>query len=246
MSWRDDDVLSVLDTCCDDFTFPMLDNGYVYLAATRMSLYRSAQDWAMVIEVFGFSPRAGLPDTHVYTFASHVRRTRNAEQYVSQAAYDAHVKNNPHNESVFVFPIQPGGWQSAENCELLAEGQHSVHVRDTIVQVPALAAYAAHEITLGEPNAARVFELCRLLAATQRERVLATPQERRQCVPPELEQVLQLEEWHHPDVVTNERPSSSAFFRAMASILVGAETSTYRPSLPANTHWQHWPGGGSL
>jgi hypothetical protein len=63
-------ILSVLDRCCDAFTFPMLDNGYVYLAATRLSLYRTASDWAMVIEVFGYSPRAWLPDTHIYTFAS--------------------------------------------------------------------------------------------------------------------------------------------------------------------------------
>ena len=29
-------ILSVLDRCCDTYTFPMLDNGYVYLAATRL------------------------------------------------------------------------------------------------------------------------------------------------------------------------------------------------------------------
>src|SRR5690349_24690426 len=60
-----DRILSILDRCCDAFTFPMLDNGYVYLAATRLSLFRAAPDWAMVIEVFGFSPRSGLPDTHI-------------------------------------------------------------------------------------------------------------------------------------------------------------------------------------
>jgi hypothetical protein len=56
-------ILAVLDRSCNAFTFPMLDNEYVYLAATRLSLYRTAAVWAMVIEVFGFSPRAGLPDT---------------------------------------------------------------------------------------------------------------------------------------------------------------------------------------
>jgi len=35
-----EEILSILDDCCDAFTFPMLDNGYVYLAATRLSLYR--------------------------------------------------------------------------------------------------------------------------------------------------------------------------------------------------------------
>jgi hypothetical protein len=49
------EILRILDSCCDAYTFPMLDNGYVYLAATRLSLFRSPRDWAMVIEVFGFS-----------------------------------------------------------------------------------------------------------------------------------------------------------------------------------------------
>ena len=59
MAFDPEEILSILDRCCDAFTFPMLDNGYVYLAATQLSLYRSTMDWAVVIEVFGFSPRAG-------------------------------------------------------------------------------------------------------------------------------------------------------------------------------------------
>ncbi|MGI8904947.1 MAG: DUF7003 family protein [Candidatus Sumerlaeaceae bacterium] len=60
MTIDSDEILSVLDNCCDTFKFPMLDNGYVYLAATGLSLYRSTMNWAMVIEVFGFSP-SGMP-----------------------------------------------------------------------------------------------------------------------------------------------------------------------------------------
>jgi hypothetical protein len=57
MTFDPDAILSILDRCCDAFTFPMMDNGSIYLAAARLSLYRSRIDWAMVIEVFGFSPR---------------------------------------------------------------------------------------------------------------------------------------------------------------------------------------------
>jgi hypothetical protein len=59
LAWSTGEILAVLDGCFDSFTFPMLDNGYVYLAATRLSAYRSESDWAIAIEVFGFSPRAG-------------------------------------------------------------------------------------------------------------------------------------------------------------------------------------------
>jgi hypothetical protein len=43
MSGRSADILRVLDAGCESFTFPMLDNGYVYLAATRLSLFRSPE-----------------------------------------------------------------------------------------------------------------------------------------------------------------------------------------------------------
>ena len=92
----------------------MLDNGYVYLAQTRLSLYRSVTDWAMVIEVFGFSPRSGLPDTHIYTFASRLNNRDRPEQYVTQEAYQGCLANNPNNESRFVFPVDEGPWQDQE------------------------------------------------------------------------------------------------------------------------------------
>jgi len=93
MPFEADHILSVLDRCCDAFTFPMLDNGYVYLAATRLSLYRTPADWAMVIEVFGFSPRSGLPDTHIHTFASALYDRDAPEKYVNREAFDRYLAN---------------------------------------------------------------------------------------------------------------------------------------------------------
>src|SRR3954471_4215503 len=107
----------------------MVDNGYVYLAGTRLSLYRSAADWAMVIEVFGFSPRSGLPDTHIHTFASRHHARNPSERYASREAYENYLANNPHNESRLVYPIDEGTWQDAEDGELVAEDANEVVVR---------------------------------------------------------------------------------------------------------------------
>jgi hypothetical protein len=59
--FRTHPILRVLDDCASSFNFPVLDNGYVYLAASRLSAYAAPPDWALVIEIFGFSPRTGLP-----------------------------------------------------------------------------------------------------------------------------------------------------------------------------------------
>src|SRR5262245_2513440 len=114
-----DQILSILDRCSDACTFPMLDNGYVYLAATRLSLFRSPEDWAMVIEVFGFSPRSGLPDTSIYTFASTIDHRKSARDFVSQEAYERYLANNPNNAVHAVFPIDEGDWLEGE---LVARG----------------------------------------------------------------------------------------------------------------------------
>jgi hypothetical protein len=247
MTFEADRILSVLDRCCDAFTFPMLDNGYVYLAATRLSLYRTAIDWAMVIEVFGFAPRSGLPDTHIHTFASTLYRRDTPEQYKSPEAYDRYLANNQNNDSRFVYPIEGGDWQDAKNLEIVAEGARELVLRGQRRSIPSIDEYAQHGITVEDPPRVRVFELCRFLADAARSSVLATAQERHVSVLPDMREILQLEEWHHPNVVDNDdRPSGSETFRQLAQVLATGNLAFYCPSRPPNTHWRNWPQGGLL
>lgn len=246
MTFDSAEILSILDRCCDEFTFPMLDNGYVYLAATRLSLYRSPADWALVIEVFGFSPRTGLPDTSIQTFASRLHDRNRAEDYVNRQAYENYLANHPHNEFRSISPIDEGSWQDADNSELVAAEAREVMVRNQATPLPSEDEYARHEIELVDAPQVRVFELCRYLAATARDEVLATPAERRISILPEMEQILQLEEWHHPDLVEDERPSSNETFQQLARVLATGDVSLYQPTQPPNTHWRNWPEGGSL
>lgn len=242
-----EEILCILDRCCEAFTFPMLDNGYVYLAATRLSLYRSATDWAMAIEVFGFSPRAGLPDTTIHTFSSRLHDRDPRERYVSREAYEGYLANNPHNEYRSVFPVHEGPWQDAEEMEYVAPGADAVIVRNAAVALPSVAEYGRHGIELEQAPRVQVFELCRYLADIARERVLATAEERRVSVLPEMEQILQLDEWNHPNVVDDEeRPSGSEPFQQLARVLASGDARLYQPSQPPNTHWRNWPEGGGL
>ena len=52
-------ILDQLDGCAREFTFPILDNGYVYPVDQRMHVMRSETMWMIVIEVVGFNPWAG-------------------------------------------------------------------------------------------------------------------------------------------------------------------------------------------
>jgi hypothetical protein len=123
----------------------MLDNGYAYLAATRLSLYRSTTDWAMAIEVFGFSPRAGLPETTIQTFASRLHDRNPPERYVTRQAYESYLANHPHNEYRNIFPVREGPWQDPEDLEFLAPGANVIVVRDQSITLPSVADYAREQ-----------------------------------------------------------------------------------------------------
>ena len=74
---RSDKVLMQLDNCNSNFMFPFLDNGNVYLADTRMSVYANSSNWAIIIEVVGYNPRAWQTDGFdncLYCYGNHLTK----------------------------------------------------------------------------------------------------------------------------------------------------------------------------
>ena len=246
MAWRTDRILSVLDDCCENFTFPMLDNGYVYPAACRLSAFRSVEDWHLAIEVFGFSPRAGIPDINIYHFGSNIVRQKQLEDFVTPEAFDDYLKNNPNNESDFVYPISAGNWIDEELGETVVP-EMSVVVRGSAIPVPPRDEFERLGIELEDWSSVYVYELCRALASTHRNLVLASESELRKLVPHGLELVLRLDEWNHPDVVNpDQKTSGNETFQQVSAVLESGDPSMFQPGSEPNTHWSNWPEGGLL
>jgi hypothetical protein len=238
-------ILSVLDRCCDRYSFPMLDNGYFYLAATRLSLHRTAADWAMVFEVFGYSPRTGQPNLFIETFASTLCNRDVPEAYVNGEAFEKYLENNPNNELRAVYPIDGDDW--IDDQESVINDARVLLLRGQKFTIPSEDEYANRGFTLEEAPHVKVYKLCRFVADVARDSVLATAKERHLSVLPEMTQVLQLEDWNHPDVKkSDERPSGSETFQQLAQVLTTGNAAVYKPSLSPITHWRNWPEGGSL
>ena len=91
-----------------------------------------------------------------------------------------------------------------------------------------------------------MYELCRFLSETSRGEVLATLQERRVSVTPDQVQIMLLDFWCHPDLVSGELPSRTETFQQLACVLEDNDPRLNRPFEPSNTHWKNWPGGGAL
>lgn len=238
-----DEILETLDAASETYTFPMLDNGYVYLAATRLALFRSASEWAMVLEVFGFSPRAGSPDLNIVTFASKLHGRNPATDYVNADAYRGYLRGHPRDDSRSVFPIASDDWIDGE---LVSDEATGLVLRGSPFALPARHAYTTSGIELEDPERVHVYELCRYVAGVRRDQILASADEQRVSIGPGMQKLLQLDEWHHPDLVADERPSDVESFQQLAAVLASGDTSLYRPTEPPNTDWRNWPDGGTL
>jgi len=239
-----DEILGTLDAACESYVFPMLDNGYVYLAATRLALFRSSTDWAIGIEVFGFSPRAGLPDLAIRTFASTLHDRDTVANYVNANAYRNYLRNHPLDDSRYFSPIEGGPWIDGELVS--DESGLDLLVRGEPLPVPSRRDYERVEIELQDPERVHVFELCRYVAAVRGDQILATSHEQRVSVMPDMQKLLQLDEWHHPDLANDERPSEIESFRQLAAVLATGDVTLYSPKASPNTHWRNWPDGGTL
>lgn len=228
------EVLRQLDRCAQAFTFPILDNAYVYPADTRMTLFRDGGRWAMVVEVLGFNSHMGGTDgidDCLYCFGNCLQRPPGLSP-------EDTLRRVSDGDSGPLFDAPDGATIRGEARDL--------RVRGRLVPLPRDAEhYRQRGIELEDPPAIQAFELLRGLLPEHRGLLLATEEELRARVPADLLQLLQLDEWRHPDISEGEMPGESPSFQSLAQVLESGDPKLYRPRKP-NTHWKNWPEGGIL
>jgi hypothetical protein len=213
------EILKQLDGCAEGYTFPVLDNAYVYPADTRMTLYRDEARWALVIEVLGFNSHMGGAegiDNALYCFGNCLRRPPGI---------------SPDDLLRLVGDGDSGPLFEEAHGTAVRKGATDLRIRDRLV--PA-------------PPSAQAFELLRALILDHRDLLFATDEELQARLPADLPRLLRLDEWNHPDIAEGELPSESPTFKMLAQVLETGDPSLYRPRRKPNTHWSNWPEGGVL
>lgn len=239
------EILSVLDHCAAKHTFPVMDHGYIYPAASRLSVHRSETDWALVFESFEYSPRLGLPNLAIHSFGS--RLMNRSTPYRDAALNQNYLKQHPHDDSVCLDDVLGTEWGDLLIDEwLVANPDCQLPLRGKAVRPPMIDDLHRVGIAPQQDDAVSVVEWCRYLAATERESVLATPDERTRQIPPGMNTLLVLDEWRHPDLSGGERPSGSECFQQLAEVLEPGRPDLYAPTRPPNSHWSNWPKAGTL
>jgi hypothetical protein len=134
-----------------------------------------------------------------------------------------------------------------ENVMRVRADTRTIRIRDTVVPIstdPGM--FSAKGIALVNPPHIMAPDLLRSLVPTYRDWLFATEEELRERVPADLPLLLRLDAWHHPDLMEDEVPSETEAFQMLADMLVANDPSRYHPRTVPNTHWTHWPHGGTL
>jgi len=239
-------ILAILDEAAEAFVFPMLDNGYSYLAASRLSCFSGDTGWAFVFEIFGYSPRTGVPDLFITTIGEGLIKRETRSDFVSDEAFESFEANNQNWRQDSFYPIEGDEWIDHDIMEVIRADVQSLSLRGQKVPAPSLEHLKElDEIgEIGEPL--HLSNVTRAIAQNHRSNVLATESERRIRIPDEWTQLLCLDEWNHPDLVNPDcKPSTSATMRCLADVIATGDPGRYKAENP-NTHWRNWPEGGTL
>jgi hypothetical protein len=229
-------ILRQLDDCAEKFTFPMLDNGYVYPADGRINIYRSVTDWLMIIEVLGtYSPRVSAYDSF-----------QNCLHLFGSAREGQPATSNEN----FLYPISgcPDAPLFEDKYEWFAKDDaRCVIVRGTRISLDLTEARLAEKgIELLEKPLNDPVAILRSLLPEHRLLLLASDDELAKRNPENLPLFLRIDEWNHPDLANGEKPSESETFQMLARAIETGNRSAYQPTKPPNTYWKNWPEGGTL
>jgi hypothetical protein len=230
-----EEILAQLDTCKAEYTFPMLDNGYVYPAGTKLTAYRDDKLWAIVIEAIGFSYRGGGHNgisncLHIYGNCLQYEPGTQNENFI-YLTDDANNCNTFDNEEYFY--LNPDCSTFTLRDQILPLYQDRKLYKDAGIEIEDLEQINA-------------FEFLRLLDALHHDQLVATENEIKERIPNGLTKIIELHNWFHPDVVNDELPSKNETFTQIAKVLETGNIDFYKPTHEPNTSWKNWPDGGTL
>lgn len=230
-------ILDQLDGGAEDFSFPMLDNGYYYHGDQRLTIFRDEKRWAMLIEVLVYNNHEyGIEGitvwTHTFGNCILTPKLYDNDNYF-QLARDA-------EEQTFIESDEPPySYVNPDARTFLIKGDAFPIVSDP-------DHYRAKGIALEyEPKISPV-EFMRGFIPELSRFFWLTREEMSKKIPVDIPVLMTIDEWHHPDLVNGENPSDMETFRQLAEVIVTGDKTLYRPIEAANTHWRNWPEGGTL
>lgn len=201
------EILEQLDGSAGSFEFPVLDNPLLPTVSSRLVAFRSDADWLITFQTVTWEPPNGLVIGLLYAYGGEVSRPGVVDSMNPLAPVGGGTFNGPDGRP----DLDP------HDCEVDVRG-----VRRTLRLSRDDYVGAGVEPDGVEPSPLVVL---RYLAATEPDSLLWTDDEILAKAAPGrgLQRFRQLDRWDHPDIIGDEKPSSSGSLAGLASALAAGD-----------------------
>ncbi|BAV04976.1 hypothetical protein SAMN05421788_11369 [Filimonas lacunae] len=225
-------ILKQLDACAAEFNYPVLDNGYIYPANSRLSVYGDAARWVLLIEVVGYHYRMrghGGIENCLYFFGNCLP-----------------FEPGMQNFNMFTFTSDSDEGETFTG-DALNPAVGSMLLNGKKVPVSHDPEYyTSRGVQLANAPEVKIWEFVRAINVDYEEEFLALEEEIRSRIPDDLPLMVRMDNWYHNDLAAGEKPSENETFQMLAHMLEKGDVELYQPTKPANNHWTNWPVGGTL
>lgn len=220
------EILDELDQQARQSNFPGLGNTNYPLAKARLTAFRSPSEWLMTFELVAYGEKEAEFVDVVHAYGNRV----DGPGWRGQVPVVTPAAGHPM-------------WDDDGNF-LLDLSDFEVVVRGKPERfTPSARDYARAGIR-ADADMPPPLELIRFLAHLAPGRLFLTDAELLEAAGRTgsgLKRFLQLDDWHHPDPIEKELPSTTPCLRRLAEALANNDPSRYAcPDKEKNTHWSHW------
>ncbi|MBF2017562.1 MAG: hypothetical protein IGS23_20625 [Rivularia sp. T60_A2020_040] len=218
-SFTIEDILNCLDKAANNLDFPGFDHINYDMVTARLTGFRNNQHWALTIEqiVSWYSFNGVEPVLMIHAFGSRILINEPFVTYFPVKYPLGELKIDDEEISEFISVMI----REEEFIVNSSQVQINLHLSDYID-----------------------FDLMVHLVNKYRGNLLATETELREIVPSELTQIIQLDNWHHPDVYNSNSeyylPSRTKSMQMIAQVLASGNSELYKSSEDDNVDWEKW------
>ena len=220
-------ILGVLDKGAYHYDFPMLDNIYFYLGGAKIISFRSVNEWLIAFQEISFSIRDGKFSNAITAFGNNIEKNGiiSIEKIIAES-----LKDKMFDE---------------EGNFLLDPLQFKVNIKGIEREfIPTEDDYKKIGITSNDdimPNEAKIIRY--LMSVIPNELLFSAVDLLKICgrEKSNLEVFITLDDWSHPDLVNDEKPSEIPCFQSLAEALEKNDRALYKCLKEEyNTHWSNW------
>ncbi len=222
-------ALEDLNKHASEFNFPVLDNAYVEMAATRLTAFRSTGKWCIVFEVLGYSKNEGSFVDDLYAYGSCLAK----EGFISSTTV-----MSPSPDQPLIDPQTEAWIADWEQWSIVVKGK-------CYKFAPQREEYLSQGINIpleGGPGTLNEGQVMRFFIHKESAHDLFMQEADLRSelrLGSEMNILVQTEHWQHPDVAGGEKPSDVISIRSLLAALSSNSSADFQTG-HSNTEWRQW------